>query len=64
MGTAIAILTLLNTAAPGIANLVMIIRGKDGKLTVLQFLDEADPQLDANIKQINDWMASHPRTIP
>lgn len=56
---AIAVVELLNAAAPGIASLIVMIRGNDGKLTVLQVLDQADAQFDTNLKQATDWLAAH-----
>lgn len=60
MGLALMIMQLLNTAAPGIASLITILRKPDGTITVLQFLDSAEAKVDANIKEITDWMAAHP----
>jgi hypothetical protein len=61
MNLALEILKLLNAVTPGIASLITILRKPDGTITVLQFLDAADAAVDANIKQITDWMAAHPR---
>lgn len=60
MALALAIVQLLNAAAPGIAELVLMIRKKDGTISVVSLLDEADAQFDANIKQAADWLKSHP----
>lgn len=61
METAIALVQLLNTASPGVASLVALIRRKDGGLNVLVVLDEADAQFDANLKQAADWLAKNPQ---
>jgi hypothetical protein len=61
MGLALQILSLLNAATPGIASLITVLRKPDGTITVLQFLDQAEAQVDANIKQLSDWLAAHPK---
>jgi hypothetical protein len=60
MGTALMIVNLLNAAAPGIAQLILLIRHKDGTISVGAMLDEADAQFDANIKQAGEWLKNHP----
>lgn len=59
MALALAIVQLLNTAAPGIAELILLIRKKDGTISVVSVLDEADAQFDANIKSASEWLKSH-----
>jgi hypothetical protein len=61
METALAIVNLFNAAAPGIANLILLIRNKDGSITVAQMLDQADSKFDANIKEASDWFKTHPQ---
>jgi hypothetical protein len=61
MNKALAIVQLLNEAVPGIAQLVILIRNQDGTITVGALLDQADTQYDDNLKQIADWMKSHPQ---
>lgn len=61
MGTALAIVQLLNTAAPGIASLILMIKKTDGTISVVALLDEADAQFNANIQQAKDWLAAHPK---
>lgn len=63
MGLALVILNLLNTAAPGIASLVTLVRNKDGTITVLQYLDAADAATDQGLKENMDWLAAHPKVI-
>ena len=62
MDTAIALVNLFNTAAPGVAQLIVLIRNKNGNISVVAMLDEADAQFSANMKQAEDWLASHPKT--
>jgi hypothetical protein len=59
MGLALAIVTLLNAATPGIAQLILMIKKNDGTISVVQMLDEADSQFDANMKQASDWLKAH-----
>jgi hypothetical protein len=40
---------------------VLLIRNKDGSITVAQMLDQADSQFDANIKEASDWFKAHPQ---
>lgn len=61
METALQIVNLLNAATPGIANLIILIRRKDGSVTVAAMLDEADASFDANIAKAKEWLASHPK---
>jgi hypothetical protein len=63
MELALGIATLLNTAAPGIASLIMLIKRKDGTISVVAMCDEADGQFDANIKQAADWLKAHPPQV-
>jgi hypothetical protein len=58
METALAIVNLMNAASPGMAQLILLIKDNNGKYTVATFLDQADSQYEANIKQIADWKAS------
>jgi hypothetical protein len=59
MELALAIVTLLNAASPGIAQLLMIIKRKDGTISVAALLDEADTKFDANISQATAWLKEH-----
>jgi hypothetical protein len=61
MEFALAIVSLINAATPGIASLIMLIKRNDGSVSVITLLDEADSQFDANIKQASDWLAAHPK---
>jgi hypothetical protein len=62
IGTALTLVDLFNTLAPGVANLIILFRRKDGAgVTVVSLLDEADAQFDANMKQASDWLKSHPK---
>jgi hypothetical protein len=64
MATALAIVNLLNTATPGIANLILLIRNKDGTVTVAQMLDQNDAQFDKNMAEAADWFKAHPTVKP
>lgn len=59
MGTALAIINLLNAAAPGIANLILLIKNQDGTITVAQYLDRADAQFEKNLSEAADWFKTH-----
>jgi len=61
MNTALAIVQLLNAVAPGVAELILLIRKQDGTISVGVLLDEADAQFDANMKQAADWLSAHPK---
>jgi hypothetical protein len=63
MALALAIVNLLNVAAPGIADLILLIRNKDGTITIGALLDQSDAQFDTNIQQAADWFKTHP-TVP
>ena len=64
MELAMMIATLLNTAAPGIASLIMLIKRNDGTISVIALCDEADGKFDDNIKQAADWLKAHPKVTP
>jgi hypothetical protein len=64
MELALALLTLINSAAPGIAQLILLIKRNDGSVSVVTLLDEADEQFDKNIKQAGDWLKAHPQVQP
>ena len=59
METAIAIVNLFNAVTPGVANLIVMIKRKDGTVAVLSILDEADSKFDGNLKQATDWLQAH-----
>jgi hypothetical protein len=58
------ILSIINIAEPGVAQLITMIRHKDGTQTAVFYLDEADTNFSANQKQIADWFASKGKTPP
>lgn len=55
----LAILQLINAGTPLAANLILAIRHKDGSMTTLAILDEADAKFDQNISDANKWLAEH-----
>ncbi len=59
MLTAIALLQLFNAAAPGIAELILLIRKTDGTIAIVPMLDEAGAQFKANLAQATDWLKAH-----
>lgn len=64
MLTALAILEAFNRAAPGVAELILLIRRKNGKIAIMPMLDEAAAQFDENIATANEWLAAHPAKPP
>lgn len=58
---ALGIVQVLNAASPGIAELILLIRKKDGTISVAALLDEADSKFDANIQAATDWLKAHPK---
>ena len=61
MGAALAIISAIISAEPGIMQMITILRNKDGSKTIITYLDAADAQTDANLKQQSDWFMSHPK---
>jgi hypothetical protein len=59
MELALAIITLLNAATPGIAELIVLVKKKDGSVSVLTMLDEADAKFKKNIEQAGEWLKVH-----
>ena len=62
MELALALATLFNAAAPGIAQLVLIIRRQDGTIGIAALLDEADSKFNQNIAQATEWLRAHGKT--
>lgn len=60
----LAILQIINAAAPAITNLITVIRHKDGTTTTLVLLDEADAQFADNQAQIVKWFQDKGKTPP
>lgn len=60
MELALSLINLFNSTTPGIAELLLLIKRKDGTITVAAVLDEADGSFDKNIQQAKDWLAAHP----
>lgn len=59
METALALVQLFNLASPAVADLVLMIRKKDGGVTIVALLDEASAQYQDNINKAQDWLALH-----
>lgn len=57
---AMALAQVFNAAGPAVANLIVMIRRKDGTVSVVTMLDEADEQFQSNLEQARDWMTQHP----
>ena len=62
MDLALQIANLLNTAAPGVANLLLLIKRPNGTVTVVSVLDEADATFQADLDQAKAWFASKGKT--
>jgi len=56
------ILAILNLVLPAIGSIVVAIRGKNGGMSAVVYLDEADAQFAANQQQIADWLSSKGKT--
>jgi hypothetical protein len=61
METALLIAQLLNTATPGIANLIILAKRKDGTIDVVTLLDEADEKFQESIDRGKAWLAANPK---
>ena len=59
MGSVAAILQLINLALPAITTLIVAIKGKNGGMSAVVYLDEADAQFAENQQQIADWLKAH-----
>lgn len=64
MDTAIALVNLFNVVTPGIAQLILMIKNKNGTVSVVTLLDEADAQFQSNINQAQAWLAAHKPAAP
>lgn len=56
---AIAAMNTFNAVAPGIANLILMIRHPDGTISVATVLDKASDTFAQDVKTAEDWLASH-----
>lgn len=56
---ALAIIQALNAATPGIASLILLIRNKDGSISVGALLDQADAAFDQNLAKASEWLKAH-----
>lgn len=51
-----AILQILNLALPAVSTLIVAIRGQNGGVSAIVYLDQADANFAANQQQIADWL--------
>jgi hypothetical protein len=51
------ILAILNLVLPAIGSIVVAIKGKNGGMSAIVYLDEADAQFAANQQQIAQWLS-------
>jgi hypothetical protein len=56
MEFALAIAQLLNAAAPGIAEIILLVRRTNGTVAVIPLLDEADKQFAKNIERAAEYI--------
>lgn len=61
LDTGVQIAGVFNSAAPGIASVIAIIRGTDGKITVMPILDSAEEGFEATILKAKQWQKDHPK---
>jgi len=59
MDTAILIANLLHTAAPNIAEIILLIRISDGSMAGVPLLDQADSKFAENMQQATAWLEAH-----
>ena len=59
LSLALTVLQIANVATPMIAEWIMLIRRKDGTVSLISMLEEGSTQFDANIKQATDWLKTH-----
>lgn len=59
-----ALLALINAAIPGVASLIVAIKGTNGTVSVGVLLSEADANFDKTIADAQAWLAAHPATTP
>lgn len=59
MELALALATLFNTTAPGIAQIILMVQQQDGSVSIIPILNAADKKFDANIASAQSWLAAH-----
>ena len=59
--TAISVVNMFNATAPGVANLVLLIKRKDGNIDVMPILDEADDNFTDTIDTARTWLQDNPK---
>lgn len=61
MDKILKIMELLNAATPGLVTLIPLILHKDGTLSVVALLDQADEQFNENVRKAQEWLKAHPQ---
>jgi hypothetical protein len=57
-----AILQILNLALPAVSSLIVAIRGTNGSVSAIVYLDQADASFAADQAQIASWLSAHGKT--
>jgi hypothetical protein len=55
----LAILQLINAATPIVTNLILAVKHKDGSMTTVAILDEADAAFSQNMADAQAWLKLH-----
>jgi len=53
--TALLIADILRKSGPDVVELILLLTRKDGSISVIPILNEADEKFADNIKQIEEW---------
>jgi hypothetical protein len=59
----LAILQLINAATPIATNLILAVKHKDGSITTVVLLDEADAKFSQNMAEAQAWLAAHAKPV-
>ena len=59
LSTALLIAEILSKATPEVVEIILLLKRKDGSISVIPVLDEADEKFADNIKQIKKWKKDH-----
>lgn len=60
----LTIIALINAGAPLISNIITFFRHKDGTVTAVVYLDDADGTATATQTAIGQWFASKGKPVP